>query len=74
VPVWKVIQAISPDSAPAEVQFSNDDETITIAWADIDQNDSLRIFTVIGESSIGYALAEMSGEVQLYPLTQIEIQ
>jgi energy-coupling factor transport system substrate-specific component len=74
VPVWKVIQAISPEAVPENLLFSNQDDSLTLTWDEVDQNDSLRIFTVIGESSIGYALAEMSGDVQLYPLTQIEIQ
>ncbi|MCB2203087.1 ECF transporter S component [bacterium] len=73
VPVWKVVQAISPETTPKSLVFSNQDDTLTLTWSEVDQNDSLRIFTVIGESSIGYALAEMSGDVQLYPLTQIEI-
>ncbi|MDY6874306.1 MAG: ECF transporter S component [Chloroflexota bacterium] len=74
VSVWKVVQAISPDNTPKSLLFSNQDNTLSLTWAEIDQNDSLRIFTVIGESSIGYALADMSGDVQLYPLTQIEIK
>lgn len=74
VPVWKVVEAFSQGSVPAEVQFINQNETVIRSWDEISQNDSLRIFTVIGESSISFALAEMSGEVQLNPLTRIEIR
>jgi ABC-type thiamin/hydroxymethylpyrimidine transport system permease subunit len=73
VPVWKVVEANIAGVMPAEVLFSNEEGTLTLPWGDIDKNDNLRIFTVIGESSISYALAEMSGDVQLYPITQIEI-
>ena len=74
VAVWKVITAAFPGQVPTEVQFSNEEDGITLSWADLDQNDNIRLFTVIGEDSISYALAEMSGDVILFPITQIDIQ
>ncbi len=74
VPVWKVIEANMNEVTPDEIVFSNEEGTLSLPWSDTDQNDNLRIFTVIGESSISYALAEMSGDVQLYPLSRIEIR
>ncbi len=56
------------------LQFSNSDEEITLSWDELDQNDDIRLFTVIGEDSISYALAKMSGDVILFPVTQIDIQ
>ncbi len=73
VPVWKIIEANMNGNNLVEVTFSNDEKTLTLPWAEINQNDALRIFTVVGESSISYALAKMSGEVQLYPVTQITL-
>jgi hypothetical protein len=53
--------------------FKNTDEEISLPWSNLNENDNIRIFTVIGMDSITYALAEMSGDVLLYPVTEIEI-
>ena len=74
VAVWKVVSAAFPGQTPSEIQFSNQDDGLTLSWNELDQNDSIRLFTVIGEDSISYALAEMSGDVILFPVTQIDIQ
>ncbi|MBG0786223.1 MAG: hypothetical protein H0S79_14095, partial [Anaerolineaceae bacterium] len=74
VAVWKIITAAFPGQTPSELQFSNSDEGITLSWDELDQNDDIRLFTVIDEDSISYALAKMSGDVVLYPVTQINIQ
>jgi hypothetical protein len=44
-----------------------------MTWAEINNNDNLRIFTVIEEEDISYALAKMSGEVLLFPIREIGI-
>jgi len=74
IAVWKVITAAFPGQTPDQVKFSNEQDDHTLNWAELDQNDNLRLFTVIGEDSISYALAEMSGDVILFPVTQIDIQ
>ena len=73
VAVWKVLQSILNTESPSEIVFRNDDEEMSLPWSDLDENDDIRIFTVIGTDSISYALAEMSGDVLLYPITEIEI-
>ena len=74
VAVWKIVTAAFPGQTPTVLQFSNSDEGITLSWDELDQNDDIRLFTVIGEDSISYALAKMSGDVILFPVTQIDIQ
>jgi ABC-type thiamin/hydroxymethylpyrimidine transport system permease subunit len=74
VAVWKVVSAAFPGQTPNEIQFSNQDDGLTLSWDELDQNDSIRLFTVIGEDSISYALAEMSGDVILFPITRIDTQ
>ena len=74
VAVWKVISAAFPGQIPTEIQFSNADDGVTLSWDEIDQNDDIRLFTVIGEDSISYALARMSGDVLLFPVSQVDIQ
>ena len=73
VSVWKVIQSLPNAASPTEIVFKNTDEEISLPWSDLNENDNIRIFTVIGMDSITYALAEMSGDVLLYPFTEIEI-
>lgn len=74
VAVWKVINAAFPGLAPDSVQFSNADDGVTLSWSELNENDNIRLFTVIGEDSISYALAEMSGDAILFPVTEINIQ
>jgi energy-coupling factor transport system substrate-specific component len=73
VSVWKVIQSLPNAASPTEIVFKNTDEEISLPWSNLNENDNIRIFTVIGMDSITYALAEMSGDVLLYPVTEIEI-
>lgn len=73
VAVWRVIQASLDGDAPKVISFHNGDEEVILPWTDLDGNDDIRIFTVIGTDCISYALAEMSGDVLLYAITEIEI-
>lgn len=73
VPLWKVVEAYINDGSPEEINLSSPEKTITYIWSDINGKDSLRIFTVIGEDRVSFALAEMSGEVYLYPITELKI-
>jgi hypothetical protein len=74
VPVWKVIEATLSEGTPIEVGFSNSAENLSFAWSEIEGNDKLRLFTVIEDTGISFALAEMSGKVHLFPVTQIKIR
>jgi hypothetical protein len=74
VAVWKVVNAAFPGQNPNTIHFSNADDNMTLPWSDLYQHDSIRLFTVIGEDSISYALAEMSGNVILFPVTEIDVQ
>lgn len=74
VPVWKVIDANLEGETPSEVRFTSAETSQILTWAEIANNDSLRIFTVINEDDIAFALAEMSGQVHLFPVSQIEIK
>jgi len=74
VPVWKVIKSVQPDQSISEVVFSSPEETLKMTWAEINNDDNIRIFTVIEEEDISFALAKMSGEVLLFPVREIGIQ
>lgn len=74
VALWKVITAAFPNQTPQTVQFNNAEDGVSLTWDELNENDAIRLFIVIGEDSISYALAEMSGEVILFPVTHINIQ
>ena len=74
VPVWKIVEQHSAAQIPGQVSFSSESDQVSLAWAEIDGKDDLRIFTVIEENGIQFALATMSGEVRLFPLNAIEVQ
>jgi len=73
VPVWQIVEASKRDEIPAEVKFTSSEETVVYTWDDINRNDNLRIFTVIEDQNLSFVLANMSGEVYLFPVTKIEI-
>ncbi len=74
VPVWKVLTQHTNEQAPSKVIFASGPEELTLPWSEIVDNDDLRIFTVIQDDGIAFALAIMSGDVQIYPLIRIEVR
>jgi energy-coupling factor transport system substrate-specific component len=76
VPVWKILDQMLMISTndPEAITFHNQTESTSLPWSEVDQNDDLRIFTVVGIQDITYAIAEMSGSVILYPVSEIEIE
>jgi len=74
VPVWKVLDEALAGDIPTTIVFSNDTQTESLPWSDLADNDQIRIFTVIEEAGLSFALGDMSGKVLLFPLTQIDIQ
>ncbi len=73
VPVWKVIQANANISEPSTILFKSEIESLELSWTAIQGDDDLRIFSIIEENGIAYTLAEMSGAVIIYPLSEIVI-
>ena len=73
VPVWKVLDEGLAGDIPTTIVFSNDTQTESLPWSDLADNDQIRIFTVIEEAGLSFALGDMSGHVLLFPLTQIDI-
>jgi len=74
VPVWKVIEASETGSNISQVIFkSEESQDLTIDWETIKQNNDIRLFILIEDESISYVLAEMSGDILIYPISSIEI-
>jgi energy-coupling factor transport system substrate-specific component len=74
VPVWKVIEANRLTNQPNTVIFKSESGSTELSWSEIQANDDLRIFSIIEDDGISFTLAEMSGEVLIYPLTEIIIE
>ena len=73
VPLWKIIAPLVDNEGQLVINVHADQETRTFAWQDIDGDQNLRIFTVIGEEGFTFALGTMSGDVFIYPIAWIEV-
>lgn len=74
VALWKIITAFTAPDSQLTITVKSEDGSVSYPWHEVNEDDNLRIFTAIGEDGYQYALAEMSGEVQLFPLSSIEVK
>jgi energy-coupling factor transport system permease protein len=74
VPVWKIVEPLVKEQAQTMIHLVAEAETRTYPWTEIQNDDQLRIFTVIEQSGVSFALGRMSGELYLYPLIAIEVK
>ena len=74
VPVWKILEPLVKDQGQTMIHLKAEAETRTYPWIEIKDDDQLRIFTVIEESGVSFALGTMSGELYLYPLVAVEVK
>lgn len=73
-PLGEVLASMNPQGAAATVVITSPDAEITLSLSEVLDDDGLRIFTVINEAAIDYAVARMEGELLAYPVTTIEVQ
>lgn len=74
VPLGQVLQAMSPRPEAATVVLHTDTESVSLPLADVLGDDDLRLFTVIGDKGVSFAVARMSGEVLAAQVTRIEVK
>jgi ABC-type thiamin/hydroxymethylpyrimidine transport system permease subunit len=74
VPVWKFVEPLITDQGQTMIHLKSEAETRTYPWIEIKDDDQLRLFTVIEESGLSFALGTMSGELYLYPLVAVEVE
>jgi energy-coupling factor transport system permease protein len=74
VPLWKIVELMVVDQEETMIHLKTEVETRTYSWIEIKNDDQLRIFTVIEESGLSFALGTMAGELYLYPLVAIEVK
>ncbi len=74
VPLWLILNPHINNGSNNEIFVFSETESLSFDWSEIKERPDLRIFTVIEENAISFALAEMSGEVHLFPVSKIEIR
>jgi energy-coupling factor transport system substrate-specific component len=73
-PLGQVLQAMEPDAGAETVLVETGDDTVSLPLSDVLGDDDLRIFTLIGEEEVSFAVAQMSGEVLAAPVVGIEVR
>jgi ABC-type thiamin/hydroxymethylpyrimidine transport system permease subunit/DMSO/TMAO reductase YedYZ molybdopterin-dependent catalytic subunit len=74
VPLGKVLAAMEPQTEATTVVVHTSGEPVSLPLAQVLADDDLRLFTVIGESNITFALARIEGEVLAAEVTRIVVR
>ena len=75
VPLGLVLQAAEPDARATAVVVYTDGEPLSYSLAEVLGDDDLRLFTIIGESDVTFALARLDdGQVLAARVTRIEVR
>jgi energy-coupling factor transport system substrate-specific component len=70
----QVLAAMEPAAGAGTVVVHTGGEPISLPLAEVLDGDDVRIFTVIGQADVAFALARMSGEVLAANVTGIEVK
>ena len=73
-PLSKVLQSMSPLDGAERVVVHTEAEPVTLPLAEVMADNDVRIFTIIGDDGISFALARMNGEVLAPRVTRIRVQ
>jgi energy-coupling factor transport system substrate-specific component len=74
VALGKVLASMEPAAGTERVVVYSDEGRISLPLAEVLGDDDLRLFTVIGEAEVTFALARMDGEVLAARVTGIEVE
>jgi ABC-type thiamin/hydroxymethylpyrimidine transport system permease subunit len=74
VPLGKVLAAMEPQAGTGTVVVQTGGEPLSLPLTDVLADDDIRLFTVIGEADVAFALARMEGEVLAAQVTHIEVE
>jgi ABC-type thiamin/hydroxymethylpyrimidine transport system permease subunit len=74
VPLGKVLAAMQPQDTADSVVVHAGGEPVSLPLDGVLADDDLRLFTVIGEADVTFALARMDGEVLVAQVTRIEVR
>ena len=74
VPLGKVLAAMKPQAGAETVVVHTGTEPLSLPLVEVSADDDLRLFTVIGEADVSFALARMEGDVLAARVTRIEVK
>lgn len=74
VALGKVLAAMEPQVGAETVMVHTDGEPLSLPLAEVLADDDLRLFTVIGEADVTFALARMEGKVLVPAIRRIEVR
>ncbi len=74
VPLGKVLAAMEPQAGATTVVVHTGGAPLSLPLADVLADDEVRLFTVIGEDAVTFALARIEGEVLAAQVTRIEVK
>jgi ABC-type thiamin/hydroxymethylpyrimidine transport system permease subunit/DMSO/TMAO reductase YedYZ molybdopterin-dependent catalytic subunit len=74
VPLGKVLAVMEPQPEATTVWVYTGGEPVSLPLADVLDDNDLRLFTVIGESNVTFALARMQGQVLAAEVTRVEVR
>jgi DMSO/TMAO reductase YedYZ molybdopterin-dependent catalytic subunit len=73
-PLRLVLKAMAPRAEATTVIVHSNDAPIELPLAQLLADDDVRLFTVIGEAEIGFALARMDGTVLARQVSRVEVR
>lgn len=73
-PLGQILQAMEPRPGATTIVAYTAGEPLSLPLADVLDDDDMRIFTVVGEADVTFAVARMDGEVLANRVLRIEIQ
>lgn len=74
VPLGKVLASMAPQAEAEMVVIQTESEPLTLPLDEVLDDTDVRLFTVIGEADITFALARTEGEVLAAQVTGIEVR
>jgi ABC-type thiamin/hydroxymethylpyrimidine transport system permease subunit len=74
VSLGKVLAAMNPQTGAETVVIHTGAEPLSLPLAEVLADDDIRLFTVIGEAEVTFALARMDGEVLAARVARIEVK
>ena len=74
VPLGKVLAKMNPQTGAETVLVHTAGESLSLPLAEVLADDDIRLFTVIGEADVTFALARMDGEVLAARVARIEVK
>ncbi len=74
VPLGQVLQAMEPQAGATTVWLQTGGEALSLPLDDVLNDDDVRLFTIIGETDVTFALGRMDGQVLAAKVARIEVK